>query len=159
MLYDSHARTEDLFRISRLAHVVERVGLAMSGAMSGTYVAAYLARADFDTFDSIPFIASMILVGIIGFYLGIDIPRLRASYMDAGAKTPIPRWDTVELLSAIGTFLAAVAALTSVCSIVFDEVPQRLGMFAVSCWWLLGVTMQIGAGAIGRLRLRLPTSS
>jgi hypothetical protein len=25
--------------------------------------------------------------------------------------------------------------------------------FVVSCWWLFGVGMQIGAGAIGRLRL------
>src|ERR1700676_1223768 len=105
------------FFVSRVAHVVERTGLAMSGAMCGTFVAAYLARASIDPFDSIGFIASMILIGMIGFYLGIDIPRLRASHIGSGTRPPMPRWDTVELLSATGTFLAAVAALTSVYAI------------------------------------------
>ena len=141
------------FFVSRVAHVVERTGLAMSGAMCGTFVAAYLTRAGIDSFDSIGFIASMILIGMIGFYLGIDIPGLHVSGMNPGANRPIPRWDTVELLSAAGTFLAAVAALTSVYAIVFDDVPQRLEVFAIGCWWLFGVIMQIGAGAIGRLRL------
>jgi hypothetical protein len=153
MLDETDARSENPFFVSRVAHVVERIGLAMSGAMCGTFVAAYLARASIDPFDSIGFIGSMVLIGMIAFYLGIDIPGLRASHVKLGAKRRIPRWDTVELLSASGTFLAAVAALTSVCAIVFDEAPQRMWEFVVSCWWLLGVGMQIGAGAIGRLRL------
>jgi hypothetical protein len=132
------------------------MGLAMSGATGGTFVAAYLARADIETFNSIGFIASMILVGIIGFYLGINIPRLRASQVSLGARRPIPQWDTVELLGAPGTFLAAVAALTSVYAIVFDEDPQPMWEFAVGCCWLIGAMMQIGAGAIGRLRLSSP---
>jgi hypothetical protein len=60
--------------------------------------------------------------------------------------------DPVELLSATGTFLAAVAALVSVYAIVLDEVPQRVWEFVVGSWWLLGVLMQIGAGLISRLR-------
>jgi hypothetical protein len=147
---ERNSRAEALF--SRAAHVVERMGLAMSGATSGTFVAAYLARADIETFNSIGFIASMILVGIIAFYLGIDIPRLHASQVNLGARHPIPQWNTVELLGATGTFLAAVAALTSVYAIVLDEDPQPMWEFAVGCW-LLGAMMQIGAGAIGRLRL------
>jgi hypothetical protein len=143
----------DPFFVSRLAHVVERTGLAMSGAMCGTFVAAYLARARIDPLDSIAFIASMILIGMIAFYLGIDIPGLRAPHPGPGLKPPMPRWDTVELLSATGTFLAAMAALTSVYAIVFDEAPQGVWEFAIGCWWLIGVAMQIGAGAIGRLRL------
>ena len=60
----------------------------------------------------------------------------------------------VELLSAAGTFLAAVAALISVYAFVFDDIPQRAWDFTVICsWWMLGVIMQIGAGLIGRLRL------
>jgi hypothetical protein len=148
---ERNSRAEALF--SRAAHVVERMGLAMSGATSGTFVAAYLARADIETFNSIGFIASMILVGIIAFYLGIDIPRLHASQVSLSARHPIPQWNTVELLGATGTFLAAVAALTSVYAIVLDEDPQPMWEFAVGCCWLLGAMMQIGAGAIGRLRL------
>ena len=151
ILNETYHRAENPF--SRAAHVVERMGLAMSGATSGTFVAAYLARADIETFNSIGFIASMILVGIIAFYLGIDIPRLGASQISLGARHPIPQRDTVELLGATGTFLAAVAALTSVYAIVFDEDPQPMWEFGVGCCWLLGAMMQIGAGAIGRLRL------
>jgi hypothetical protein len=150
---ETDARSENPLLVSHIAHVVERIGLAMSGAMCGTFVAAYLARAGIDPFDSIGFIASMVLIGMIAFYLGIDIPRLRASHIKLGLNRRIPRWDTVELLSASGTFLAAVAALTAVCAIVFDEAPQPMWEFVVSCWWLFGVGMQIGAGAIGRLRL------
>jgi hypothetical protein len=152
MMSDQTDVRTDPFLVSRLAHVVGRIGLAMSGAMCGTFVAAYLARAGINPFDSIEFIASMILIGMIAFYLGIDIPGLRASHIGPGTR-PMPRWDTVELLSATGTFLAAVAALTSVYAIVFDEAPQGVWEFAIGCWWLIGVAMQIGAGAIGRLRL------
>jgi hypothetical protein len=138
--------------ISRVAHVVERIGLAMSGAIGGTFVAAYLARASIELFGSVGFAASMILVGVIGFYLGIDIPRLRASRLNSGVKGPTLGVDPVELLSATGTFLAAVAALASVYAIMFDQVPQPMWEFVVGSWWLLGVLMQIGAGLIARLR-------
>jgi hypothetical protein len=86
---------------------------------------------------------------VFGFYLGIDIPRLRAT------TSMRPRVDPVELLSATGTFLAAVAALISVYGFVFDEV---LGGFEymVGSWWLLGVAMQIGAGVAGRLYVTVP---
>ena len=75
MLDQKDLQADARFLISRVAHVVERIGLAMSGAMCGTFVAAYLERASIAIFDSIGFIMSMILIGIIGFYLGIDIPR------------------------------------------------------------------------------------
>jgi hypothetical protein len=130
--------------ISRLAHVVERVGLAMSGATCGTFVAAQLAKAD-DAFGSVAFIASMILFGIAGFYLGIDIPP--NPFASRGARV-----DPVELLSAVGTFLAAIAALTSVYAMVFDVLPPWLWEFVAGAW-LPGVLMQIVAGWIGRLRL------
>ena len=153
MLNERKIRTGKPYLVSRIAHVVERTGLAMSGAMCGTFVAAYLARASADPFDSTGFIASMVLLGMIGFYLGINIPGLRASHMRFGASRLIARWDIAELLGATGTFLAAVAALTSVYAIVFDEAPQTMWEFVIGSWWLLGVIMQIGAGAIGRLRL------
>ena len=64
-----------------------------------------------------------ILVGLIGFNLGVDIPRLRASL--ASPAIARPRVDPVELLSATGTFLATVAALDSLYALVFDEAPQQ----------------------------------
>lgn len=136
-------RMNDVLLISRVAHVVERTGLAMAGAMCGTFVAALQSTANAELFDSAGIIVSMVLAGAIGFYLGIDIPRLRMR----------PRVDLVELLSATGTFLAAVAALVSVYAFVFDEIPPRAWDFSIVSWWMLGVASQIGAGLIGRLRL------
>lgn len=135
---------DDVIFITEAAHVVGRAGLAMAGAMCGTFVAAGLTKANAAWFDSAPFIAAMVLFGMFGFYLGIDIPRLRIT---TGVQ---PRVDPVELLSATGTFLAAVAALISVYSFVFDE---ALGGFEymVGSWWMIGVAMQIGAGVAGRL--------
>jgi hypothetical protein len=153
MLDQKDLQAETPFLISRLAHVVERIGLAMSGAVSGTFVAAYLARASIAIFDSIVFFMSMVLIGIIGFYLGIDIPRLRVSRGSLAVNRPAPMADPVELLSATGTFLAAVASLSSVYAIVFDEVPQGAWGFLIGCWWLIGAIMQIGAGSLGRRRI------
>ena len=143
MSNDRKIRMHDMLLISRLAHVLERTGLAMSGAMCGTFVAALQVRANPALFDSFGFILSMVLIGAIGFYLEIDIPRLRMR----------PRVDMVELLSATGTFLATVAALISVYAFVFDDIPQRPWDLTLVSWWMLGVILQIGAGLIGRLRV------
>ena len=51
MLSEKAAGAESRFLISRAAHVVERTGLAMAGAMGGTFVAAYLARASTEPFE------------------------------------------------------------------------------------------------------------
>jgi hypothetical protein len=81
--------------------------LCGGGAMCGTFVAAQLTRLNPALFDSIGFIAATVLVGMIGFYLGIDVPRLRASL--ASPAIARPRVDPIQLLSASGTFLATVA--------------------------------------------------
>ena len=139
----------DISMLSRIAHVVWRTGLAMAGAMCGTFVAARLTTIAPALFDSAGFIAAMVLVGMIGFYLGIDIPRPRRST----AATARPKVDPVELLGATGTFLAAIAALISVDAFVFDDAPQRGWGYMVASWWMLGVAMQIGGGVTGRLGL------
>ena len=144
----------DYVLISRVAHVIERSGLAMAGAMCGTFVAAQMAKTSVALSDSVGFIALMVLVGMIGFYLGIDIPRRPASVVAEPQKV-----DPVELLSANGTFLATVAALVSVAIIVLDEVPQRALEFVVGSCWTLGIVMQIGAGLIGRQRLNRKASA
>lgn len=123
----------------------------MSGAVGGTFMAALLSRVGSDLFDSAGFIASMVFGGMIGFYLGIDIPRLRSSPVNPAAVLAKP--DPVEWLSGAGTFLAAIAALISVYAFVFDEMPQRAWDFTFGSWWLLGIAMQVSAGLLGRLRL------
>jgi hypothetical protein len=159
MMQDTNsARMSGDYSVSGVAHFIERIGLSMSGATGGTFVATYLARANIDTFDSIGFVASMVLAGMIGFYLGIDIPKVPGSPASLAVAGRGLKLDPVELLSATGTFLAAMAALTAVYAIVFDEVPQRTGEVVVGSWWLLGLIMQIGAGSIGRLRFARQTA-
>jgi len=148
MSAERNIRSEN--RASRLAHVVGRIGLSMSGAVCGTFVAAYMARTDINMFGYDGFVALMILAGIAGFYLGIDIPE-KAHRPGVAADFGFSV-DPVELLSATGTFLAAIAALFSVYAIVFDDLSQRVWEFVVGSWWLFGVVMQIGAGAAARLR-------
>ncbi|HZC37574.1 MAG TPA: hypothetical protein VE221_02735 [Sphingomicrobium sp.] len=142
-----HIKSDDQFLIIRAIHVVERCGLAMAGAMCGTFVAAQLSKTEVLLFDSLGFIAAMVLMGAVGFYLGIDIPR-RRSIISIGTRI-----DPVDLLSAAGTFLAAMAALISVYGLVFDELPPRLWEEFIASWWGLGVMLQSGAGWFGRLRL------
>ena len=136
----------DQFLIIRAVHVIERSALAMAGAMCGTFVAAQLAQTEITLFGSLGFIVVMVLTGGVGFYLGIDIPRLPLSRRRPGI-------DPVELMSAAGTFLATMAAMISVYGLVFDVPPQHFSGTVICSWWLLGVIMQTGAGSIGRLRL------
>ena len=141
-----HINSNDQFLIVRAVHVIERSGLAIAGAMCGTFVAAELSQTEITLFGSLGFIVAMVLGGTIGFYLGIDIPRLPRIVAR-------PKLDPVDLLSAAGTFLAAVAALIAVYGLVFDVAPQRVGETVICSWWVLGVILQTGAGSIGRLRL------
>ena len=147
MLNEQNSAMHDYYLISRALHVIERSGLAMAGAMCGTFVAAQLAKADIAAFGTLGFTAAMVLAGMIAFYLGIDVPRL-----PAGVARHQPRLEPVELLSASGTFLTAMAALVSVTVIILDETLQLTATVVVGSAWLIGATMQVGAGAIARLR-------
>ena len=96
----------------------------------------------------------MMIGGAVGFYLGIDTPPL-----PLGASTGRPAdgmWDrkidTPELLSAIGTFLAAFSAFSCVGVIVLRHDPHLVWVSLIMVGWVVGVTMQIVAGAIARLR-------
>ena len=144
-------KNDDVLLIVQIVQVAGRLGLSMAGAMCGTFVAAQLTMTNAELFDSVGFIALMVLVGILGFYLGIDLPRLRASLTEL--ELDRQRIDSIELLSRIGTFLAAIAALISVYAFVFDEPLRRSFEYMVASWWMIGVVLQIGAGLIGRIRL------
>jgi hypothetical protein len=138
--------------IGPTAHVIGRSGLAIAGLLCGFFVATHVVRADIAGLDSIGLVASMSIAGAIGFYLGGDIPRgrsLQAALPGHGGRLDVV---PVDWLGAIGTFLSAAAALTSVYVLVFDEVPILAWSLAVGFCWLLGAIMQIGAGVIARRR-------
>jgi hypothetical protein len=58
--------------------------------------------------------------------------------------------DAVELLSAAGTFLAAIAAVISVFSIILDETALPIAALLIWLAWAVGATLQIVAGIIAR---------
>ena len=143
-----HARST----VSRWAHVLERTGLALTGASCGLFVAAHVGRADIDLIGSAAAVFAMMIYGGAGFYLGIDLPRAPPDHrmhlpLRHGLGT---RADAVELLSAAGTFLAAVAAVISVSSIVLDETAHASTALVISLSWAIGTTLQIAAGVIAR---------
>jgi hypothetical protein len=133
--------------ILRLAHVIARLGLAMTGAVGATFVAALLMRVELPWFDTVEFTALLIVLGMTGAYLGIDIPRW--PLLQAG---PAHRSPAIGLVSAGGTFLAAGAGLLALYAFVFDETSDPGGNLLFGATWMLGVCMQIGAGLAGRRR-------
>jgi hypothetical protein len=130
----------------RLAHVLERCGLAMAGAACGLFVAAYMARTELDLLSSGWLVLMIMVLGALGFYLGIDLPPPRdAPSADAGP-------DSVEIFSAGGTFLAALATLVSALVVVADAYPRLIWPAIILLSWLVGAILQIVAGVIARWR-------
>lgn len=154
MRKEGNNRPRSRYSISRTAHIVERTGLAIAGALCGLFVAAHVERANVEMLNSMGFVTSMCLVGMIGFYLGIDIPQSSTPPFQTAVldESPGLTMALVELLSATGTLLATMAALVSVYVIVFDEVLPLMWTLVVEFWWLLGIMMQTGAGVIARRR-------
>jgi hypothetical protein len=139
------------FRARKAAHVLERIGLAMAGAACGLFVAAHVGSS-IDMLTSQGFIAVMMLAGAIGFYLGIDTPPLPFHEPDDESDDFDEKIDTAEFLTAVGTFLATWMAFVSVSVIVFRAAPQIFWTIMIMLGWVVGVAMQIIAGAIARLR-------
>jgi hypothetical protein len=140
--------------ISRSAHVLERTGLALTGAACGLFVAAHMGRADVDLIGSVAAVLAIMLYGAAGFYLGIDLPPVpRDHYMHLPLRHGLgSSWDTVELLSAAGTFIAALVAIVSVSSIILDVIARPGIALLAGLGWGAGASMQITAGIIARLR-------
>ena len=113
-----HARST----LSRSAHVIARIGLALTGTACGLFVAEVSARS-IDLVGSVEAMLAMMLYGAAGFYLGIDLPQAPP---DHHMHLPPRRGlgtsaDMLELLTAAGIFLTAVAAVVSISSIVLGE--------------------------------------
>ena len=140
--------------IGKSAHILERTGLALTGASCGLFVAAHVGRADIDLIGSAGVVLAMMLYGAAGFYLGIDLPQVPPDHhmhlpLRHGLGT---RADAVMLMSAAGTFLASVAAFVSVSSIVLDETAPASAAILISVSWAIGATMQIAAGVVARIK-------
>ncbi|MCA6113563.1 hypothetical protein J6524_01280 [Bradyrhizobium sp. WSM 1738] len=139
--------------VRKVAHVLERLGLAMAGAASGLFVAA-LVGTSYSALTSQAFLLLMMIGGAVGFYLGIDTPPLpgRATNARPDDGAWVGKIDTPELLSAIGTFLAAFSAFACVGLIVLRHDPHIAWISMIMAGWVAGVAMQIVAGTIARRR-------
>jgi len=132
------------FRVRKTAHIFERVGLAMAGAACGLFVGAYVGSA-IPQLTTQGFLLVMMLLGFVGFYLGIDTPQL--PFDDAHSQI-----DAAELMSSAGTLCATLAAFVSVLVIVLRLDPHMGWTWLVFFGWIAGVAMQIVAGAKARMR-------
>lgn len=132
------------FGVRKTAHVFERLGLAMAGAACGLFVGAYVGSA-IASLTTQGFLLLMMLLGAVGFYLGIDTPQ--QPFDDAHSEI-----DAAELLSSAGTLCATLAALASVAVIVLRLDPHDALTWLVLLGWIGGVAMQIVAGAKARMR-------
>ena len=134
--------------LNGFAQVMERIGLAIMGALCGLFVAAMVAKADIEEINSLGALFSAVLYGSLGFYLGTNILSLSSSrtFSNTGSGS-----KTIALVSAIGTFVAALAALVSVYMIIFDEAPPVMWNVGIGSGWALGVLLQLAAGTAARL--------
>jgi hypothetical protein len=138
------------FRVRKFAHLLERSGLALAGAACGLFVGAHVG-------SSVPwlttqgFLVLMMLSGTFGFYLGIDTPP-RPFHPHEEGKPESSKIDAAEFLSAFGTFLATLTAFAAVSIIILRREPHIAWTWAIMAGWVVGVAMQIVAGAIARAR-------
>lgn len=139
----------------KLAHILERCGLAFAGAACGLYVAAYLARTSNERLSSLLALFLVMAIGALGFYLGIDVPPPASPAPEGAGEAPreiTVEPDAVEILSAVGTFVAALAALSAVYAITTDAETGGPWATAVPVGWVAGALLQIIAGAVARKR-------
>ena len=140
-------------RVRKIAHILERIGLALAGAASGLFVAAHVGSS-IAVLTSQGFIVIMMIGGAVGFYLGIDTPPLafQAPNSELSKRSSGGAIDSAEFLSAVGTFLAALTAFVSISVIVLRENLHIYWTMMIMLGWVFGVMMQIIAGAIARTR-------
>src|SRR3984893_2777250 len=128
------------FRVRKAAHLFERIGLAMAGASCGLFVSAHVGSS-IGALTSQAFLLVMMISGAIAFYLGIDTPQLPFHGDDD------PKIDAAELLTSVGTFLATLTAFLAVGIIILREEPRIAWTWLIFAGWVLGISMQIVAGA------------
>jgi hypothetical protein len=134
--------------VRKLAHILERVGLAMAGAACGLFVSAHVGSS-IGALTSQGFLLIMMIIGAIGFYLGIDTPHRLAFHADDD-----PSIEATEFLTAAGTFCATLTAFASVGIIILREEPHIAWTWLIMIGWVAGISMQIVAGAKARMRAK-----
>jgi hypothetical protein len=157
----SRRANDELSRTIEFAHVIERIGLSMLGALCGLFVAALIVKANVQMINFLEVVVATMLYGAIGFYLGIDFP-LPSSRANEATRLKVgihSKEHPLKLIAAIGTLLAAMAAMVSVCLIILDADPYTLRITIIGGSWLLGVTMQLAAGSMARMRRATSASS
>lgn len=137
---------------SKFAHILERLGLALIGASCGLFVAGI---SGIDLIGSAQVVLAMMLYGATGFYLGIDLPQAPAPHH---LHLQSPRGlgisaDRLEVVTAAGTFLTAVATVVSISNIILGETVGTRAASIICLTWAISATMQIAAGVIARIKL------
>lgn len=134
-----------------VAHLLERAGLALVGAAAGLFVGIQTG-ASIPVLTNLTFLLVMTIVGAFGFYLGIDTPphRFQRISVDLPGRQLDGAIDLSELLTALGTFLAALATFISVALIVLALDSAQTPAAALLAVWGAGTSMQVAAGALAR---------
>lgn len=90
------------------------------------------------------------LYGALSYYVGIDLSRTVARTSIASTSEEYNGSEAVEIMSAAGTFGAAIAATLSVSILVLDQnLPNGLIGFVAGCW-VVGSSLQVVAGTMAR---------
>ncbi|MCA1505359.1 MULTISPECIES: hypothetical protein [Bradyrhizobium] len=132
------------------AHLLERIGLAAVGASGGLYVGAALLRQKAGLFESGWIVLITMLYGAVGYYVGIDMAGHGAQRSTSSISEEWNGSEPVEIMSAAGTFGAAIAATLSVSILVLDQnLPNGLIGFVAGCW-VVGSSLQVAAGTMAR---------
>lgn len=132
------------------AHLLERIGLAAVGASCGLYVGATLLRQRGGLFESGWIVLLTMIYGALSYYVGIDLSRTLARRSISSISEEYDGSETAEIMSAAGTFGAAIAAALSVSILVLDQnLPNGLIAFVAGCW-VVGSSLQVAAGTMAR---------
>ena len=132
------------------AHLLERIGLAAVGASCGLYVGATLLREKGGLFESGWIVLLTMLYGALSYYVGIDLSRSVARRSISSTSEEYNGSEVAEIMSAAGTFGAAIAATLSVSILVLDQNPPNgLVAFVAGCW-VVGSSLQVAAGTMAR---------
>lgn len=132
------------------AHILERIGLAAVGASCGLYVGATLLRQKGGLFESGWIVLITMVYGALSYYVGIDLSGKVARNSSSSISEEWNGSEPAEIMSAAGTFGAAIAATLSVSILVLDQnLPNGLIGFVAGCW-VVGSSLQVAAGTMAR---------
>ena len=131
---------------ARLPSLAKRAGLGISGALNGAITAAWLAEAGVTFFHPAVLAAAMMFFGWSGGFIGVTTESFVARQKASRPTHPC------EVLSAGGTVVANATAFVAAWLLLSHAAPTIPRAIAIGFWWLFGVTLQVAAGLLARLR-------